>query len=143
MQDKKTWKAIGSRTRFIVYGAMSKKWLLRVFLLYFNLLGYFASSNPPLPESSCRQFLLTHLWRPFRISKWPLFPEYYRIEYQLMQANYDCIPQIRMFFDFKCKAIKCHNFLLPNMAIFSVFKMAANVTSEILLFFNSSFAIIF
>ena len=88
-------------------------------------------------------FFPTHLWRPFRISKWPLFSEYYRIVYQLMQANYDFIPQILMFFDFKCKAIKCHNFLLPNMANFSVFKMAANVISEILLFFNSSFAIIF
>ena len=51
----------------LVYGAMSKKWLLRVFLLYFNFLGYFASSNPPLPESSCRQFFPLHAWLPFRI----------------------------------------------------------------------------
>ena len=54
-------------TGLIVYGAMSKKWLLRVFLLYFNFLGYFASSNPPLPESSCRQFSPLHAWLPFRI----------------------------------------------------------------------------
>ena len=51
----------------IVYGAMSKKWPLRIFLLYFNFFGYFASSNPPLPESSCRHFLPLHVWLPFRI----------------------------------------------------------------------------
>ena len=40
----------------IVYGAMSKIELLQIVLLYFNLFGYFASSNPSLPESSCRHF---------------------------------------------------------------------------------------
>ena len=37
----------------LVYGAMSKIGPLQIFLLFF---GYFASSNPSLPESSCRHF---------------------------------------------------------------------------------------
>ena len=42
--------------------------ILRVFLLLkFNYFGYFASSNPSLPESSCRHFLPLHAWLPFRI----------------------------------------------------------------------------
>ena len=40
----------------IMYGAMSKIGLLRIFLLQFIFVGYFASSNRSLPESSCRHF---------------------------------------------------------------------------------------
>ena len=39
-----------------MYGAMSKIGLLRIFLLQFKFVGFFASSNPSLPESSCRHF---------------------------------------------------------------------------------------
>ena len=38
----------------LVYGGMYKIGLLRI--LQFNFVGYFASSNPSLPESSCRHF---------------------------------------------------------------------------------------
>ena len=51
----------------LVYGAMSKIGLLRIFLLQFNFVGYFASSNPSLPESSCCHFFPLHVWLPFRI----------------------------------------------------------------------------
>ena len=41
--------------------------ILQVFLLYFNLFGYFTSLYLPLQESSCGQFFLLHAWLPFRI----------------------------------------------------------------------------
>ena len=50
-----------------MHGAMSKIGLLRISLLYFIFFGYFASSNPFLPESSCRHFSPLHVWLPFGI----------------------------------------------------------------------------
>ena len=41
--------------------------ILQVFLLQFNFVGYFASSNPSLPESSCRHVFSLHVWLPFQI----------------------------------------------------------------------------
>ena len=49
-------------TLIVVYGAMSKIGLLRIFLLHFNLFGYFASSNP----SYQNRFVAMHAWVQFR-----------------------------------------------------------------------------
>ena len=51
----------------IVYGAMSKIGLLPIFLLYFNFVGYLASSNPSPPEFGCRHVFPLHVWLPFQI----------------------------------------------------------------------------
>ena len=53
----------------LVSGAMSTIGLLQIFYmqLQFILFGYFASSNPSLPESSYRLFSPLHVWLPIRI----------------------------------------------------------------------------
>ena len=56
----------GMLSRLLNVWRYVEKWPLLIFLLYFIFFGYFASSNPSLPESSCH-FSPLHAWLPFRI----------------------------------------------------------------------------
>ena len=104
------------------YNSVWRCVILRAFLLYINFFGYFTSLYLPLQESSCRQFFPIHLWRPFWISKWPLFPAYYSIPCLLLCHNYDFLAANSDFFLFVIQGDKILQLLTTQHGVICSFQ---------------------
>ena len=86
VKSRSSKRRVNGRTCSIVYGATSKKWPLRIFLLYFNFVGYFVSSNPPLYQNRVVAIFPLACMAAFSNSKWPIYTRHRKIKLKSMSS---------------------------------------------------------
>ena len=95
----------------LVYGAMSKIGLLRDFFATVIFVGYFASSNPPLLESSCRHCISLAYRSMATISNFKMADLYRDQQIYLLQSSWKACHFIRLII----RILKMYSLLLCAM----------------------------